>query len=270
MKMWILLRGLTRDSRHWDEFPRALGAALGAADVVTLDLPGNGTLHGERSPASVDGMVDAYRAALCARGLAPPYAVLALSLGAMVALAWATRFPQELSGLVLINTSTAATSRWHERLRWQSLPRLLAVALSRRPERQEQAILALTSRQPSVERDALLGPWTRWRCERPVTTANLVRQLWAAARFRAPERKPDVAMLLLASLGDELVDPRCSQQLARRWNVELRLLPSAGHDLPLDAADWVIAQVAEWHATSRGRGRSVSVGRQPSRRKCRR
>lgn len=250
---WILLRGLTRDSRHWDDFPLAFGAAVGAIDIITLDLPGNGALHAERSPATVDGMVDAYRAALRARALEPPYGVLALSLGAMVGLAWATRFPAELRGLVLVNTSTAATSRWHERLRWRSLPRLLAIAISRQPQRQERQILALTSHRAAVERGALLGAWTRWRCEQPVTTANLLRQLVAAARFRAPAERPDVPLLLLAGVGDELVDPVCSRRLAEQWGVELRLHPSAGHDLPLDAADWVIAQVAAWHATLRSR-----------------
>jgi len=60
-------------------------------------------------------------------------------------------------------------------------------------------------------------------------------------------------LLLLAGVGDELVDPVCSRRLAEQWGVELRLHPSAGHDLPLDAADWVIAQVAAWHPTLRSR-----------------
>ena len=251
MNRWVLLRGLARDGRHWGEFLRMFCAAVDGADVVAIDLPGNGALHRERSPANVDRMVDAYRARLRALAIEPPYAVLALSLGAMVALAWAVRFPAELNCVVLVNSSAAATSRWHERLRWQCLPLLLAAALSPRARWKERAILALTSRRVAAACDALLVAWTRWRNECPVSASNLLRQLWAAARFRAPEQRPDVPMLLLASLGDELVDPDCSRQLARRWAVELRLHPAAGHDLPLDAPAWVIAEIKEWRAAER-------------------
>ncbi|MBV9892439.1 MAG: alpha/beta hydrolase, partial [Rhizobacter sp.] len=100
----VLLRGLARDSRHWGSFPAKLAAALDE-EVAALDLPGNGELHTEKSPSSVDAMVEAYRDMLRARRTPPPYHVFALSLGAMVAIAWATRYPQECRCLVLVNTS---------------------------------------------------------------------------------------------------------------------------------------------------------------------
>ena len=43
---WVLLRGLTREARHWGGFPERLGAALGV-EVHCLDLPGNGHLLSE-------------------------------------------------------------------------------------------------------------------------------------------------------------------------------------------------------------------------------
>lgn len=43
-------------------------------------------------------------------------------------------------------------------------------------------------------------------------------------------------MLVLNALGDRLVDPDCSAQLAHRWQLPLVRHPTqAGHDLPLDA-----------------------------------
>ncbi|HEY1225998.1 MAG TPA: alpha/beta hydrolase, partial [Ramlibacter sp.] len=53
-------------------------------------------------------------------------------------------------------------------------------------------------------------------------------------------------LLLLGSSGDALVDPSCSMELARRWQADLRMHPWAGHDLPLDDAAWVLAQVTRW------------------------
>ena len=76
------------------------------------------------------------------------------------------------------------------------------------------------------------------------------RQLLAAACFRAPDRCP-VAALVLSSAGDRLVSPRCSRAIAEHWRLPHRVHPDAGHDLPLDAPDWVAAAIAEWHAAAR-------------------
>ncbi|MGZ5183361.1 MAG: alpha/beta fold hydrolase, partial [Ramlibacter sp.] len=79
---------------------------------------------------------------------------------------------------------------------------------------------------------------------------NALRQLWAAARYRAPDRPPAVPLLLLASAGDRLVHPSCSARLADRWEVPLRLHPWAGHDLPLDDPAWVLDHVLSWSAAA--------------------
>jgi pimeloyl-ACP methyl ester carboxylesterase len=38
----------------------------------------------------------------------------------MVAVEWASRYPQEIARCVLINTSMRPYSRFHQRLRWQN------------------------------------------------------------------------------------------------------------------------------------------------------
>ena len=100
---WVLLRGLTREQRHWGTFAADFAAAFPNAPVITLDLPGNGVLNGMRSPSRVDAMAAFCRAELHSRGVVPPYRILAMSLGAMVATAWCGG----LNGrrLVLISTS---------------------------------------------------------------------------------------------------------------------------------------------------------------------
>ncbi len=248
MTTWILLRGLSRERRHWGTFPGVLRWRTGAESVLALDLPGNGRLNGLASPGSVSAMVEACREQLRAEGASPPYALLALSLGAMVAADWATRHPGECAAVVLINTSTRSFSRWHERLRFRSLPRLWAILRASSAAERERLILALTSRDASEPADALLSNWAAWRTEAPVSPANERRQLWAAMRFRASRSRPKVPVLVLASLGDELVDPACSWRIARAWGVDLRVHASAGHDLPLDDPEWVARQTADWFA----------------------
>ncbi|HEY8708761.1 MAG TPA: alpha/beta hydrolase, partial [Burkholderiaceae bacterium] len=207
---WVLLRGLTRERRHWGAFPQTFAETVPAAQVIALDLPGSGALHRERSPLRVEAMAEHCRHALHERGVAPPYHLLAMSLGAMVATAWAASHPQELAGAVLINTSLRPFSPFHQRLKpanYATLARLLLAHPSAREW--EQAVLHLTSRV-APRADALLDAWAGYRREYPVSAANAWRQLWAAARYRAPREKPPPPLLLLTSAADALVDARCS------------------------------------------------------------
>lgn len=268
---WVLLRGLTRDSRHWEDLPARLQAALPAGTVVrALDAAGNGTRWRERSPATVAAMTEDARASLVGLGLRGPVRLLALSLGAMVAVDWATRHPQELAGAVLVNTSLRPFSVPHERLRWGCWP-AVAAALIRRPDAEavERLVLRLTSaqRRTAEETDALVARWAAWRDEAPVSAANAMRQLWAAARFRAPARPPDVPLRVLVGAGDRLVHPRCSERLAAAWGLPLQRHPWAGHDLPLDDAGWVVQAVRDADAAWTGAAqlRPASTAQQATR-----
>ncbi len=243
---WVLLRGLMRDSRHWGDFPALLRAALPDAQLCLLDLPGNGSRHRETSPSSVPAMANWVRAELLRREVLPPYRVFAMSLGAMVTVAWAYAHPQELDACVLVNTSLKPISRFYHRLRPAAWPLLLRMALtSPAPRAAETAILHLTSRH--LDRtSAVLDDWTAWRQSHPVSRANALRQLLAAMRFAAPAHAPQSRLLLLTAAKDGLVDTRCSQAMAEAWLCDIGVHPSAGHDLPLDDAAWVAQQVRDW------------------------
>ena len=247
MATWIFLRGLVREQRHWGDFPAVFMRAVHDAQVFTPDLPGNGSEHLADSPASVAPMLEACRAGLQARGLHGPYRLLALSLGAMVAVEWCARYPGEVACAVLVNTSMRPFSRFHQRLRWQNYPALAAAALS--GAAREPTILRLTSNRHGADQ-ALLKEWNAIARSAPVARANAVRQLAAAARYRAPATRPAAALLVLASRGDRLVDPCCSQRLAQAWQAPLRLHADAGHDLPLDDGAWVARMVADWLASA--------------------
>jgi len=241
---WVLLRGLTREARHWGDFPALLAKALPGGRVVTADLPGNGRRHRERSPTTVEAMADFFEAQRL--GLEAPVNVIAMSLGAMVAVAWAQRHPGAVQSAVLINTSLRPFSPLHHRLRPTHYPALLRLALGATPRQWEETVLRLTSRHAGTPQAALLEHWLSYRSDCPVSRANALRQLWAASRYRAPPEKPALPLLLLNSAQDQLVDPRCSAALAQAWQCPLRQHPSAGHDLPLDDGGWVIDQVIDW------------------------
>jgi pimeloyl-ACP methyl ester carboxylesterase len=217
-----------------------------APRVLLLDLPGNGKFAGLRAPADVLEMVVFVRRAAQQTGVRGPYSVLAMSLGAMVATAWAQRYPDEIERLVLINTSMRPFSRMHQRLRPSAWPGVLGVAAHWSDAADaESGIHRLTCNNVETL-GADMDAWTAIRRSAPVSRANALRQLWAAARFSAAPAAPSCPLLILSSRGDALVDPVCSATLASQWRAEHRRHPWAGHDLPHDDPAWTAAQVRAW------------------------
>jgi pimeloyl-ACP methyl ester carboxylesterase len=245
MTTWVLLRGLTREAAHWGGFPALLAQAMPGSHIVAIDLPGAGSLWREPCPPRVEAMVESCRRRLHEKALCPPYALLGLSLGGMVAAAWASAWPGELSACVLVNTSMRPFSPAHHRLRPSRLPTLLRLLAPGDARSSEQAVLRLTSHFPQ-QHAAVVESWAEIRQLRPVSAANALRQLLAAVRYRHPGPWPSLPLLVVSSARDALVDASCSRELALRWRVAQISHPQAGHDLPLDAGPWLAAQIADW------------------------
>lgn len=246
MTTWVLLRGLSREAGHWGSFVDEFAAAVSPSPVVALDLPGAGRLRTGRCPANVAAIAEATRAELDERHRQAGVALLGLSLGGMVAVQWALRHPREVRCGVLVNTSSTANPPW-QRLRPAAWPTLLRITAARDARRAELAILQRTS--ADAERHMpVIDRWTAIRRERGVQPRNVLQQLLAAARYRLPAWPPAAPMLVVCGARDRLVDPRCSETIAARWQATLLVHPQAGHDLPLDAPQWLARAVADWSA----------------------
>ncbi|MDE1008043.1 MAG: alpha/beta hydrolase [Paraburkholderia fungorum] len=257
MSTWILLRGLTRETRHWGRLPGLLREAAGTERLLLLDLPGNGEFTSLRAPAGVEDMVSFVRIAALQTGAPGPYRVLAMSLGGMVATDWAQRYPGEIERLVLINTSMRPFSRMHERLRPSAWPGLVGVAAHwLDAPRAEGGIHRLTCNNVETL-GADLEAWSEIRRSAPVRRGNALRQLWAAARFSAAATKPRCPLLILSSRADKLVNPVCSAKLAAAWGATHREHPWAGHDLPHDDPAWTSEQVQAWLKQEAGESKAV-------------
>ena len=247
MTTWLLLRGLVRESGHWGDFPQALKRHVGRDDaVLAVDMPGNGVLHCETSPASVAGLLAACRAQARRQGGRPPYVLVALSLGGMVALEWCHRAAAEVAGCVVINTSLRRFSPAWQRLQphnFKRLAGLLRPGLT--PLQRERQVLELTSSRPQ-RHAGVPALWADIGRRHPVSRVNALRQLLAAARYLPPTHRPEAPVLVLASAGDRLVSPNCSASLSARWALPMHLHPGAGHDLPLDDPEWVLRRMLDW------------------------
>ena len=167
-----------------------------------------------------------------------------MSLGGMVAAQWVLQQPEVVRELVLINTSMRPFNPFWQRMRPTSFLVLLKLALTgATPQVWEREILRLTTNHA---RHDVLPEWREERVQRPVSGVNAMRQLLAAARYRALEQGPRVPTLVLAGEHDRLVAAQCSKEIAKRWGTGLQLHPSAGHDLTLDDGPWVAAAVRHW------------------------
>jgi len=241
---WVLLRGLARGHRHWAGFDRRLRKAR-QADVHCPDLPGNGDRWRERSPMRVAALTDAVRANLARNGVTPPMSVLGVSLGGMVALDWVRRFPGELRGVVLVGASSGGVCRpWHRLQPPALLGLLLGGLLARDVCAREALVLRWTSRRHPADAE-LRTRWAAIARENPVSPVNVLRQLAAATRFDGRGPIPAVPGLVIGGAADRLVSPGCSAALAASLGWPCAMCSGAGHDVTLDAPDWVLPRLRE-------------------------
>lgn len=196
------------------------------------------------APTTVRGIVEDLERRLEPLRPAGPVGVLGVSLGGMSALAWSAARPGRFAAAVVINASARDLARPTARLRPSTLPALFRAARSGPGPEREQITLALTTTHHPNDR-ALAEAWAGYRASRPLRGATVRRQLLAGLRFSSPPQL-GAPTLFVSGARDRLVHPRCTQRLAARYRAPHVEHPAAGHDLPLDAADWLIDQMQEF------------------------
>ena len=242
---WLLLRGLGRESAHWGEFKSLMQAHFMPADIHSLDLIGAGDLYESISPDNVAQITAQLRERAAQLGLlTQPITLCAVSFGAMVAWHWLKTYPQDCAGACLINTSFANLSPFYQRLRWQNLPQLLRIIMTRNIAKREAAIIHLVANNRDNDQKTT-ALWISIQQRRPIHYQTVLKQLIAAARFDSGN-KPDKPILILSTQGDKLVSPRCSLAIAQHYQLNCVVHSWAGHDLSSDDPHWVIEQLTKW------------------------
>ena len=258
-KNYFFLRGLVRESAHWAGFIEKFKKTFPEANVFLLDLPGSGILHKNEAPWSVKEMLpivrEQYRMHLShlessQENTATTNHIFALSLGAMLASEWMQKFPEDFSSATLVNTSYGNLSPFYRRMRPQNYFHVLRLLFSKNLKEKENIVLHITS-NAHEKHEAIAKEWALIATERPISFPNQLRQTLAAARFSGPLAAPISNILLLTSLGDQLVHHNCTEKIYKSWlknqnintNISLAIHSWAGHDLSLDDADWVLDQI---------------------------
>lgn len=236
-KNWVLIRGLIRSRFHWGHFPQSFKQHLKAEQVIEVELPGNGYLYKENTPTQINEAVNALKTQLPQQ--LTSYGLVGISLGGMLATHWAQAYPTEVERLVLINSSSSL-NWFYQRLQPQNYLAILKNLLLLNPDNFEKFILKTTSNNKESIRH--LKDYIEFQKTHPLTKINFINQLRLASQVDFT-KTPVMPKLILASKADRLVNSVCSEKIAAYWNCPIHYHPTAGHDLPLDDAAWIISKI---------------------------
>lgn len=239
----VLLRGLARQAAHWGDLPAQLAQSLNMP-VFCPDLPGMGEAIGQTPACTISQQTLQLLPRLLGH-IPPPWHLVGMSLGGMVALELARQQSAQVASVVLINSSVASLSPFYQRLQWPMYPKVLACLLASARKR-EALILQMTSAYSLPDQHPALELWQQIALRQPVSTVNVLRQLWAASRYQL-QSAPNCAGLVMTSTADKLVSPRCSDALSRALSWPLWRHQGAGHDIALDDADGLKQRLVEFY-----------------------
>lgn len=221
----LFVHGAGGSSRHFEPVLAELGDGL---FPIAVDLPGHGATDGF-VPGSLDEATSFLDTFLGALGVRSPVVCAGHSLGGLVALGLALRFPHRVGKLVLLGTS--ARLRLH--------PDFVAQATAGRWDLRALRGSFGPGIPESVQR-VVLDDLARMRI-RPGSEAFV--------RFAAVDLRPalgtiGVPALVLAGDDDVILSPRHSEQLARELpDARLKIVPSAGHYLHIEQPALVAREV---------------------------
>lgn len=247
---WFLIKGLIRGTHHWHQFPQQMKRRFPNTEIYCLDIPGNGFKYHEASPLSVEGMASSFQSEflkITDDQESKDNYILASSLGGMVALEWLRQYEHQFSGAILANSSLANLSPFYMRMKPQNYLKILKALTIGDLEKRERLVLDITS-EIKEKHSVLAKKWSRYQGQYPVSRENVIRQITAASKFRYKVKEFKIPILVLNSLKDTLVDPRCSEHLASHLNAPLWTHPTAGHDLSVDVPEWILDSMARWLA----------------------
>ena len=240
----ILIRGLARWSKHWGDFPKHLKSLKAITKIITPDNLGTGEYLDKPATTDMKDYVDHIRNSL--PKTKKKRFVLGVSLGGMIATHWAYHYPEELKGLIVINTSYGKLSSPLKRLRPKAALQFAKMGTANTTKKMEQSILNLVSNQSQEKQDSLLDDWMKAAEETPMKMKDIAKQLFAAKSFKGFHVPCPIPMLVVASRGDGLCHWECSESIAQHCGATFRIHETSGHEIPLDEPEWLSGVIKDW------------------------
>ena len=236
---WLLLRGLARGVGHWGSFAEKIQQHFPNDKFEFLDLPGNGSRHQDTSPVKISEYVKDLRARCSYVQKGEPFQVLSVSLGAMITVEWMKEYPHEIRKATLVCTSSGGFSPFYRRFIAGNIPKGLKLIGREKDEAVREKTIPGMITTSHERREEEMGAMMAYTRQYPMNPLNVIRQMYAASRYRFPDSAPG-DIRLLGSHGDRLVSPTCTLKIAEKWGVRAEMHPWAGHDVPIDDPQWLL------------------------------
>lgn len=246
-KHFILLRGLSREARHWHHFQEELIVLDSAVKCHYIEYPGSGRRYKEIFPIKTQDLLEDINSQIQSiininQG---DFYIISISLGGMVVLKYLETFERlaNIKKIFLINTSTSDVAPFYWRFQFKIWSKALKVVFSKDEEVKERLILDFTTNLVSTnKKQEISRVYASYAKVFTLSLTNLLRQLLWAAKATSP-KKIMTPILFLTSKKDKLCYYKCSQRLALKYNQEILYHDKAGHDLPLDDGKWLAKQI---------------------------
>ena len=243
MKPCLLIRGLSRQQLHWGVFPQYL-KEMSDCRILFEDLPGFGERRDILSPKTIEEISTSLDESVIQQ--TSKVNLIGISLGGMVALELARKHPQKVNSLVLINSSFKPYAKFYQRLKPSAYSTVMQAWLNPMVKESERKILTLSTNIREYDSD-LLDKWVNIRIQNPPDRRSTVHQIMAARSYCFNGPKPIENILMLASKKDKIVNPVCTKNAAKAWNITPLIHDTAGHDLALDAPEWLAQEITNWY-----------------------
>ncbi|WP_049987613.1 alpha/beta fold hydrolase [Halobellus rufus] len=246
----VFVHGAVVDHGQWLPQAEALSDAY---TIVVYDLRGHGRTGG--SPIeryTFDLFVEDLDALLDALDLSDPV-LCGLSLGGCIAQAYATSYPDRLSGLVLADTFTSGDWRWPERLQWALLGATIPFARLFGYQRIERAMVWAQERVRGDEASGDYEAIRELRATGPTMSteefAKVIRALRAVPEMRVDFTALSVPTLILYGEHEMGFVRRHAADLAAQIDdASVLEVPGGAHASNLDKPAFVTAALRRFLA----------------------
>lgn len=220
-----------------------LGAFSAARRVIVPDLPGFGRSISD-APFTIDSLADDLHAFLADLN-ALPCTLAGLSMGGYISLSLAARYPESLSGLILVDTRAEADSS-EGRINRGKMIELVRSSGSRAIA--EQMFPKLVAPTTPADRPQVTGALREMMEGCPPKT---IEHALAAMRDRADRAadlpKISVPTLIIVGEHDAITPPSVAQSMhAAIAGSVLQVIPDAGHMAPMEQPNAVNRIISGW------------------------
>ena len=245
----VLLHGFSDNLTTWNRVVPPLAVN---SRVIAIDLPGFGNSTAPWTRPLLPGYVEAVQSVLAAEGIDGPVSFMGNSMGAVVSLLFAARFPERVDGVVLIDMPGLRT-----------VPRLWRLAMSKPaelalrtglhwvPDRAAQFGLGWAYTHLAAAHPRRLDPVVRQCFSSPYALRDSVPAILPLGRALLRELQPaqlgalvatlDVPILLVFGARDLLTPSRVLRRLGRPGGAVV--LPGCGHCPQIDQPEALLTEV---------------------------